>query len=774
MLYAKRKRPDDSDPQGLEEHSWDVLRAATTIFGDGDTPSRVAVAWLRFFRLDIERWGMFRLNLAACALLHDIGKANDGFQLAMTRGGDHQLLRHEHLSALILALPTLRAWLAANVLLMPELVISAIACHHLKASKQPPSRAGYPAFAEPYSGNDRNILVIQEPEALRGFLDGVARYLDLPPPPDVPTLWTVDGSRGQDLDQAKRQVEQLFRSMQRRQADNLLPALKAALIVADAAGSGLAREHRDIKTWISATFEGAPALTRADIEEQVLGKRIAEIEFRRRIKEPGYVFRYHDFQDGAALLPARALLIAPCGLGKTLAAWRWIGSRLDAQPASRVLFLYPTRATATEGFKDYVSHAPETDATLLSATAAYELKDMFANPDDPRGERCYETDARLFAVGVWQKRLFSATVDQFLGFMQQVYRSTCLLPVLADSIIVVDEVHSFDSGLFSTLTRFLDAFDVPVLCMTASLPAGRREQLQRRGFAVYPHDLAAFRDLKERARASRYRVCTIADHAEAQQIAEHALKRDLRVLWVVNTVDRCQSIAERLSRWSPLCYHSRFKLEDRNRRHREVIDRFAGAEGSLLAVTTQVCEMSLDLDADVLISEYASISALIQRMGRCNRHEAPGRPLGDVYLYRPESLNPYSEQELSGTEAFIADLMSAETVSQTDLEERLEHYSRLAQKEPERLTAFLDDGPWARGGEQDLRDGDDYAVAAILDQDLPRWAPGCEGLVVPVPRKLGRSDPRLPLHLHVAPANHYCERFGFCKHPLNQPQGADA
>ena len=53
--------------------------------------------------------------------------------------------------------------------------------------------------------------------------------------------------------------------------------------------------------------------------------------------------------------------------------------------------------------------------------------------------------------------------------MQYGYGAICMLPVLADSVIVIDEVHSFDPGMFSALKRFLQFFDVPVLCMTATL-----------------------------------------------------------------------------------------------------------------------------------------------------------------------------------------------------------------------------------------------------------------------------------------------------------------
>jgi hypothetical protein len=50
-------------------------------------------------------------------------------------------------------------------------------------------------------------------------------------------------------------------------------------------------------------------------------------------------------------------------------------------------------------------------------------------------------------------------------------------PELADSVVVMDEVHSFDHAMFSALRDILTTFDVPVLCMTATLPEDRGQQM---------------------------------------------------------------------------------------------------------------------------------------------------------------------------------------------------------------------------------------------------------------------------------------------------------
>jgi CRISPR-associated endonuclease/helicase Cas3 len=179
----------------------------------------------------------------------------------------------------------------------------------------------------------------------------------------------------------------------------------------------------------------------------------------------------------------KALLLAACGAGKTLAAWKWAEQQSREREIGRVIFLYPTRGTATEGFRDYVGWAPEADAALVTGTARYELEAMADNPSEATKDKTFrsEADERLYALGFWSRRYFSATVDQFLSFIEHSYQSLCLLPVLADSAIIIDEVHSFDLKMFDSLVSFLENFDIPVLCMTATLPPTRQKRLDLSG-----------------------------------------------------------------------------------------------------------------------------------------------------------------------------------------------------------------------------------------------------------------------------------------------------
>ena len=119
---------------------------------------------------------------------------------------------------------------------------------------------------------------------------------------------------------------------------------------------------------------------------------------------------------------------------------------MKRQPVKRVLFLYPTRATATEGFKDYVSWAPEVDAILMQGTADFDLDDMFPAEDPRTGKIFNGVDPRLFAPKTLVQAHLRRPWMSFWLFMCYGYGPMCLLPLLADCVIVVVQVHSFASA----------------------------------------------------------------------------------------------------------------------------------------------------------------------------------------------------------------------------------------------------------------------------------------------------------------------------------------
>jgi CRISPR-associated endonuclease/helicase Cas3 len=126
----------------------------------------------------------------------------------------------------------------------------------------------------------------------------------------------------------------------------------------------------------------------------------------------------------------------------------------------------------------------------------------------------------------------------------------------------------------------------------------------------------------------------------------------------------------------------------------------------------------------------------------------------------------------------VAEFLKAvdgQALSQSRLRELLEQYGP-REVEVERYAAFLEGGPWACSREASLREGVDFTVPAILDRDveaylaLARGRQPTDGLFVPVPRRLARTDPRLGSWPPVGPASHYDPQFGLLDAPLeNEP-----
>jgi CRISPR-associated endonuclease/helicase Cas3 len=751
----------------LQNHLEDTEKAANQIFR---VNKRWGENWCRFFKItekaDQEN---FLLHLRIAALFHDIGKANEDFQKAVSvKGFFQQTIRHEHLSALILHLPKVRKWLSENENLDLNVIAGAVLSHHIKASAEGDKWK----WMQP---KDKFVLnLFNSHEELNFIFDKIKEIAELS---DVlrldEKLWLDESPWNEALDNGFRTARQFRREIRKdKKRQNFLLAVKAGLIASDAVASGLVREGHKFD-WIDEKVH-SPTIRKQEVAEAIIDKRAKKIFEDKPIK-------WNDFQLASANLGKRALLLAACGSGKTIAAWKWAEAQTQKYKIGKVIFLYPTRGTATEGFKDYVGYAPETEAGLLHGTARYELEGIAENPSDATREngktKNYEPEARLFALGFWGKRYFSATVDQFLSFLEHSYSSLCLLPVLADSAVIIDEVHSFDKQMFENLICFLENFDVPVLCMTATLPKSRIENLENVGLRVYPNneEFEKLKDLKKAEIHPRYDLEFADGRDEVFEIAAEEYKAGKRVLWVVNTVKRCQQIAkilEKKYKIKPIVYHSRFRLMDRKNRHEETVDAFKQTEKQQIAITTQVCEMSLDLDADVLITEIAPISSLVQRFGRSNRHLIRGKDFRSrLIVYEPENYAPYEKENLELAKIFLGDLPKKD-VSQRLLAEKLEEHAKKVRQVEGDFAPFLSSGYYAVPG--NFRDTDDYTNPCVLSENLADVRKCLDDrkpidpFIVSVPGNddavwiIKNDKPSwLPKYLKIADSKFYDENFGF-------------
>lgn len=660
---------------------------------------------LKQLDLPTDPWlSRLRRAVTTGCLFHDIGKANDGFQKMVRRAilPTQQPARHELLSALLLANDGAVRDLAFKLLsdgdigdatTLLDCVIGAVGGHHVKLDEE--WKKASIALREGGCGTGLRILLTHSD---LGSLFSEAMTTEL--------KFDLTGNKSNYLGE----LQLPFRFSSNRWRDRLkqepewwrfAAAVKALVMAADLAGSAILPEKEvDIRHWITAA----------------LSQRITAEEMRDVVRARLLGNRPRPFQTAVESSEGRVTLVeAGCGTGKTAAAYLWAAKQAQDK---KLFFCYPTTGTATEGFLGYVAET-DVEAELMHSRAIVDLEGIAEARSD------LDTDdhlLRIESLRAWDPKVVICTADTVLALVRNNRRGLYNSPAILSASLVFDELHAYEDRMFVAVIALIKALPgASFLLMTASLPHERKQFLLSELNAV--EQVPSPKDLEE---LPRYQFEEPIDLAQAELIVERAIANELRVLWVCNTVSRAQDIFARLreKRLPTLTYHSRFKYEDRRDRHREVVDAFGCKEHSegIVAVTTQVAEMSLDLDADILITEIAPVPSLIQRLGRLNRHitpEAPGQPRR-AYFIEPEREVPYDPAELDLGRKWIEALRAlVRPLRQTDLAETFNVMRPNKELHLDLRTEWLDSGYFAFPGP--VREAG-ISVSVILpeDEDLCR------------------------------------------------------
>lgn len=749
-LLAKSSRSPDAPrgPESLPGHLVAVTRTASFM------AEQWGQRYVTSLGLDHEFFDpRLRVALPRAAFLHDLGKANDHFQ-RMVRSGvppPPQACWHEQLSVwLTLRFVALGSWLFAGCDdPLRQSILAAAVGHHLrlKDASEVALRA--------HSGNLRITLLTGHRDFAAALRAG-AGLLGLSDPPDLVdvTVELLEPESFDDLMDVWIQDALTWWETATTDERRFVAALKALVLAADIAGSAVPRMRADPVAWT----------------RDVLGRVCTHPGLDRVVRARLAGSSPRPFQDAVQRTSTRVTFVrAGCGSGKTAAAYLWAGRK---GPGRKLFFCYPTTGTASQGFADYVP-PNVADARLIHSRATVDLEDVLMNGHGDGQDRL-DWLTRFASLAAWDAPITVCTVDTVLGLIQNNRPGLFSFPSIGNGAFVFDEIHQYDDRLFGALLRFLDAFrGVPTLLMTASLPRARltalQEMIARLGERLQVVDGPADLEALKRYQVERVNLDTAWDRAEK------ALDTGERVLWVANTVDRAVRIARRAedAGLNVLAYHSRYRYQDRRARHDAVVSAFAGERtGGSLAVTTQVCEVSLDLSADLLVTELAPIASIIQRLGRLNRRvsaEAEVRP-ALALVVEPATADPYEKAELVDAHAWL-DLLGAGPVSQADLSEAFDRQFGDALLSPQWVrSAWLDGGLLAAPAP--LREAG-MTIPVIRQEDrvrlrgLPASRKSHEIIRLTIPMPLGPvqreigSWPREGGAL-VAPAGRmaYSERFG--------------
>lgn len=625
----------NGSPETLLGHLRDVHAAAQSVVDE------TAGAQLGAVGLNGGEWSdRLQRVVVLAAALHDLGKANDHFQ-RMVHGDSRQRqgMRHEWVTYWICQQKPWSTWgpQAAGGEENWRIVLWSIAGHHPAKNRPSP-----PTSKSDECCNNELVLLATHTDFRKclEWLENTFQPGLLPESmPETDPVLKLAGNRDSAFNvTARSEQDSQWRRIKRKpEMKRFVAIVKASLLAADVAGSWSGQQLAS---------DAAAHATREPLELVASGLKTKpephHIEKLVRIRLEGNPER--KIQTAVAESRHRVTLVkAGCGSGKTAAAYLWAAR---AWPGRRLYFCYPTTGTATEGFRDYLFDEELLVPRVLGAQLFHSRAEVDADlilhvdENDDQADPA-EQWKRADALSAWSTPAVCCTVDRVLGLLQNWRTGLMTWPVLAQSAFVFDEIHAYDNRLFELLLRFLkDCPGLPVLLMTASLPEHRRAAIVR----VLDQQSESLREItgpQELEQRPRYHRRAADDPAGliADEVASGG-----RVLRVCNTVDRAMLAADELRQrgLDPMIYHSRFRYCDRVEQHNRVINAFKppGAGEShrsgAVAVTTQVAEMSLDLQAaTLLVTDLCPVPSLIQRLGRLNRAAADGDPTRPFVVVEP-------------------------------------------------------------------------------------------------------------------------------------------
>ena len=331
------------------------------------------------------------------------------------------------------------------------------------------------------------------------------------------------------------------------------------------------------------------------------------------------------------------LLRAPTGAGKTDASLLWAQLQIEHQRADRLVIAMPTRFTSNA--------LSITIADSLSDTGLYHSSAWFnkycqdvknGNQNIVHAKKEHEL-ARLLETPITV-----CTIDHLLMALTLTKEDHHLISFnLANSCLVIDEADFYDEftqANILVLMKALKGWKVPILLMSASLPDVVLKNYQSIGYSV--KEILTDHSDEERFRFEIKDIMDYSDVNELEEILELMILKKSGIIYA-NTIDKAFEYASWFQKRrfdDIIVYHSRFTEPDKKIKEALLINALGKeawhngmAHG--IAIMTQIGEMSVNISADIMISDLCPIDRLTQRTGRLCRFNR--NRIGELYVVRP-------------------------------------------------------------------------------------------------------------------------------------------
>jgi len=328
-------------------------------------------------------------------------------------------------------------------------------------------------------------------------------------------------------------------------------------------------------------------------------------------------FNIRAFQNNCKV-HTNVIAIAPTGSGKTEAALLWASQK---EKYDKIIYCLPTRVTSnsihkrlTEYFKTKIG---KDNCALIHSSAILYQKSL----DHDYDNREYIRDKTFF------RNISVCTIDQLLtqGFnlgFWEVKTFNC-----RNAWIIIDEIHLYApytlALILNTINYLKNQFNSRFFMMSATMPK-KLQLLLIEAIGNDNYKLISDTELLSNSR-NIFELREVPIQENLNEIVR-SLEIYRKVIVVVNTVDQAIELYDILKKYSIncICFHSRFIQRHRLQKEFNILNT-EKADKPILLISTQVVEVSLDVDFDIMFTENAPIDAIVQRAGRVNRKRDPSK-----------------------------------------------------------------------------------------------------------------------------------------------------
>jgi len=597
----------------LPQHTFDVLTKLSEIMAlRPNLPQMVNMPNL----WNILFWALF---------LHDFGKSAKGFQ-EMLRGGKSWGHRHEVFSVAFLN------WLKGFSQEEYHLIASIILSHHKEAEEL---FLLYPFSVKSDEDTISNVISQFDDHVLEALWRWLDKYM---------TVWInilYLNDKGIMIPQLLS-IKDAIKQIKEKGVSNIRYWLKSY--------RGLVKElnrNYEISSILSLLFMRGHALTAdhmASAHVDKLPQISCSLKNEKRFEQLGMTEKtLYTHQKECSKIIDSVILIAPTGSGKTESALLWaFNQRYNGGSFNRLFYTLPFQASMNAMYQRLNSHLFSGQVGLEHSKNVLTLY-RFLIEDDYNPEQA--TKKAKWLKELVRLNYYPIKVLSPYQILKAFYRVRGYESIMTDftkACFILDEIHAYEPERLAMIlcsVRFLrEILKAKFFVMSATLPG----MIQKCLFEAL-EDAAIVKATPELfKRFVRHKSIVLDGDLLDECWLDHICKKIGEynsILICCNTVKRAQQaylqIKQRIGqKIDIILIHSRFNIKDRLIKE-AIINKATGSRSEerrqLLLVSTQVIEVSMDIDLDVIYTDPAPLEALIQRFGRINRRRL--KNLAPVFIF---------------------------------------------------------------------------------------------------------------------------------------------